>query len=253
METSRLTSPLLKFRAEHVVQPRLEEIEKAYLNRDFQIFGKITMQDSNQFHATCLDTYPPIFYLNDTSKVIMRLCHVINSYYGDIRAAYTFDAGPNAVIYCLERDAAMIAAAMAKFFPAPDALDDYCNNPTELGRVINDNSLLPTALVAKLNETGRLPIPGDVKYIFLTKSGPGPISQPSSESLLDPASGLPVQPSSKHKRMVIAPAKKNLDNLTAQLNSRYYKFLLRDTTAMLIFTGAALGVIIAARSLLHKN
>jgi diphosphomevalonate decarboxylase len=103
METSRLTSPLLQHRAASIVQPRLEEMEKAYLEKDFQIFGKLTMQDSNQFHATCLDTYPPIFYMNDTSKVIMRLVHVINSYYNEIRAAYTFDAGPNAVIYTLEK------------------------------------------------------------------------------------------------------------------------------------------------------
>jgi diphosphomevalonate decarboxylase len=103
METSRLTSPLLQYRAASIVQPRLEEMEKAYLEKDFQIFGKLTMQDSNQFHATCLDTYPPIFYMNDTSKVIIRLVHVINSYYNEIRAAYTFDAGPNAVIYTLEK------------------------------------------------------------------------------------------------------------------------------------------------------
>lgn len=51
-----------------VVEPRLAEIEKAYLEKDFSTFGKITMQDSNQFHATCLDTYPPIFYMNDVSR-----------------------------------------------------------------------------------------------------------------------------------------------------------------------------------------
>jgi diphosphomevalonate decarboxylase len=28
------------------------------------------MADSNQFHATCLDTLPPIFYLNDTSRQV---------------------------------------------------------------------------------------------------------------------------------------------------------------------------------------
>lgn len=51
-----------------VVEPRLAEMEKAYLEKDFETFGKLTMQDSNQFHATCLDTYPPIFYMNDISR-----------------------------------------------------------------------------------------------------------------------------------------------------------------------------------------
>ena len=102
METSRLTSPLLAHRAAHVVQGRLEELEKAYLAKDFETFGRITMQDSNQFHAVCLDTYPPIFYMNDTSKMIIRLVHVLNAALGGVKAAYTFDAGPNAVIYTTE-------------------------------------------------------------------------------------------------------------------------------------------------------
>ena len=70
METSRLTSLLLQHRASHIVQQRLDEIEQAYLNKDFETFGRITMQDSNQFHAVCLDTYPPIFYMNDVSKLL---------------------------------------------------------------------------------------------------------------------------------------------------------------------------------------
>ncbi len=31
----------------------------------------IIIQDSNQFHAICLDTYPPIFYLNQFSKQVI--------------------------------------------------------------------------------------------------------------------------------------------------------------------------------------
>ena len=103
METSRLTSPLLQYRAASVVQPRLAEQEAAFLAKDFETFGRITMQDSNQFHAVCLDTYPPVFYMNDVSKAIIRLVHVINTHYQTVKAAYTFDAGPNAVIYCLEK------------------------------------------------------------------------------------------------------------------------------------------------------
>lgn len=102
METSRLTSLLLAHRATHIVQDRLDQISKAYLERDFETFGRITMQDSNQFHAVCLDTYPPIFYMNDTSKMIIRIVHALNAALGGVKAAYTFDAGPNAVIYTTE-------------------------------------------------------------------------------------------------------------------------------------------------------
>lgn len=102
METSRLTSLLLQHRASHIVQQRLDEIEQAFLNKDFETFGRITMQDSNQFHAVCLDTYPPIFYMNDVSKSIIKLVHAFNEQMGKVAAAYTFDAGPNAVIYTLD-------------------------------------------------------------------------------------------------------------------------------------------------------
>lgn len=103
METSRKTSLLLQHRAAHIVEGRLAEIERAFLNKDFETFGRITMQDSNQFHAVCMDTYPPIFYMNDVSKSIIKLVHVFNDFYGGVRAAYTFDAGPNAVIYTLDK------------------------------------------------------------------------------------------------------------------------------------------------------
>jgi diphosphomevalonate decarboxylase len=203
METSKKTSALLAHRAQEVVQPRLEAIEKAYLERDFETFGRITMQDSNQFLAICLDTYPPIFYMNDTSKMIIRLCSIINEHYGCVKAAYTFDAGPNAVIYCLDKDASMIFSVMTKYFPAPGALRDYCNNVAEYAEAISKHAFLPSQLLQSLAKTGRTPTAGDVKYMFYTRSGPGPVEQPQSEALLNPASGLPVPAGPKHAQMKV--------------------------------------------------
>jgi diphosphomevalonate decarboxylase len=60
------------------------------------------MRDSNSFHATCLDSWPPIFYMNDISRAAVRLVHDINRVSSKTLCAYTFDAGPNAVIYYLE-------------------------------------------------------------------------------------------------------------------------------------------------------
>ncbi|ORY08892.1 GHMP kinase [Clohesyomyces aquaticus] len=83
---------------------RMLEMQKRFRRRIFEGFGKVTMMDSNSFHATCLDTYPPIFYLNDVSRAAIKTVECINAATGKIVAAYTFDAGPNAVIYYLEEN-----------------------------------------------------------------------------------------------------------------------------------------------------
>ena len=119
MSDSVKTSKLLGYRAANLVDSSMAKIEEAYKARDFATFGAITMADSNQFHATCLDTTPPIFYLNDTSRKIISVVHKYNTFKGSVRAAYTFDAGPNAVIYTTSRDLEEIAGLMVRHFPDP--------------------------------------------------------------------------------------------------------------------------------------
>ena len=44
------------------------------------VCNRLTLvQDSNQFHAVCLDTYPPIFYMNDVSRLIVQLITRLNA------------------------------------------------------------------------------------------------------------------------------------------------------------------------------
>lgn len=76
----------LQFRAEAVVPARIAEMTRYITERDFQGFGQLTMKDSNQFHATCLDTFPPISYLNDVSRRIIHLVHCFNTHYGQTKA-----------------------------------------------------------------------------------------------------------------------------------------------------------------------
>lgn len=57
----------------------------AIRQKDFAAFGELTMKDSNQFHATCLDTYPPIFYLSDVSRGIISMVHRYNQHCGETR------------------------------------------------------------------------------------------------------------------------------------------------------------------------
>ncbi|GAB2276878.1 Diphosphomevalonate decarboxylase mvd2, peroxisomal [Dionaea muscipula] len=73
MRDSVETSMLLKHRAEEVVPKRIREMEEAIKSRDFPTFAHLSCADSNQFHAVCLDTSPPIFYMNDTSHRIISI------------------------------------------------------------------------------------------------------------------------------------------------------------------------------------
>ena len=75
-------------------------MEAAIADRDFSAFGELAMRDSNSFHATCADTWPPIFYMDDASRAAVRVCERVNEGRGgEIVCAYTFDAGPNAVVF----------------------------------------------------------------------------------------------------------------------------------------------------------
>ena len=79
MKRSVMTSDFLKFRAEKILPARILEMEKAIKTKNFERFAELTMIDSNQIHATCLDTYPPCTYMNDTSHCIIDLVHSYNA------------------------------------------------------------------------------------------------------------------------------------------------------------------------------
>jgi diphosphomevalonate decarboxylase len=117
MQRSVGTSSLLAHRVAYVVPDRMAAMTKAIRARDFQQFAEITMQDSNSFHAVCLDTFPPIFYMNDVSRAIVQLIIAYNDAHGEYKAAYTFDAGPNAVIYTTSEHIDPIRRLLRKYFP----------------------------------------------------------------------------------------------------------------------------------------
>lgn len=90
MKTSVATSSLIKYRAQVVVPKRVAAIREAIINKDFENFAKITMQDSNQFHAVCLDTFPPCVYMNDVSHAIIEMVHAFNSCSGGNKVRIIF-------------------------------------------------------------------------------------------------------------------------------------------------------------------
>ncbi|KAK9770681.1 putative GHMP kinase [Seiridium cardinale] len=122
MQQTVATSGLFKQRIEQVVPENMDLMEKAIAAKDFAKFAEVTMRDSNSFHATCADTYPPIFYMNDVSRAAVRAVETINAAAGKTVAAYTFDAGPNAVIYYLEEDS---EAVLGTFNPLLQSIDGW--------------------------------------------------------------------------------------------------------------------------------
>uniref|UniRef100_A0A8D1V9D5 Diphosphomevalonate decarboxylase n=1 Tax=Sus scrofa TaxID=9823 RepID=A0A8D1V9D5_PIG len=182
MQTSVETSALLRFRAEALVPARMAEMARCIRERDFQAFGQLTMKDSNQFHATCLDTFPPISYLSDTSQRVIRLVHRFNAHHGCTKVAYSFDAGPNAVIFALDDTVPEFVAAVQHSFPPEPNGDKFLQGlPVE-------PALLSDELKAAL---GTDPTPGGIRYIIATQVGPGPqvLDDPGAH-LLGP-DGLP--------------------------------------------------------------
>jgi diphosphomevalonate decarboxylase len=164
MQTTVQTSQLFKTRAEVVVPAAMAEMEKAIAERDFEAFAKVTIRDSNSFHATCLDTSPPIFYLNDVSRAAIRAVESINQRAGKMVAAYTFDAGPNAVIYYLEDDRDVVVG------PFKAALGEKEGWAGEQGAAV------ATGRIAQEDERVMSSLKSGVSRIILTGVGEGPIS-----------------------------------------------------------------------------
>ena len=175
MQATVATSTLFQYRANVVVPDRMERMTKAIRERDFATFADLTMKDSNSFHAVCLDTSPPIFYMNDISTGIIRLVEELNIVAGKTVAAYTFDAGPNAVIYYVEENERWIMALLKTCFEGVSGLEKI----QEASGVLDD----------EFNRKLVDPVLGGVSRVILTRVGGGP-ERVSDRSLID-ETGMP--------------------------------------------------------------
>ncbi|XAR53500.1 Diphosphomevalonate decarboxylase [Bertholletia excelsa] len=199
MRDSVETSMLIQHRAKEVVPKRIVQMEEAIKNRDFSSFAHLSCADSNQFHAVCLDTCPPIFYMNDTSHRIIGCVEKWNRSEEAPQVAYTFDAGPNAVLIARNRNAAalMLQRLLFHFPPKSDAdLSSY---------VVGDKSILQDAGIKDIKDVEALPPPpeikdnipaqkykGEVSYFICTRPGRGPvILTDESQALLSSETGFP--------------------------------------------------------------
>ncbi|KAK4496673.1 hypothetical protein PRZ48_012655 [Zasmidium cellare] len=165
MQQTVASSVLFQHRADEVVPKRMKAMEKAIHNRDFESFAVLTMKDSNNFHACCLDTQPPIFYMNDTSKAAIRMCEAINSTQPNEKpiCAYTFDAGPNAVVYYLAEHEDLVAGTFKAI------VGDKTGWEGKRGQNIKVKSDVPEGTQAAVDL-----LKSGVSRVILTSVGDGP-------------------------------------------------------------------------------
>jgi diphosphomevalonate decarboxylase len=90
------------------MEAKIEECKRFILERNAPALFELVMRDAMSMHACMMDTYPPIIYLNDASRRVIAAVHKHNEAAGAIECGYTFDAGPNAHVYCLEKNVASV-------------------------------------------------------------------------------------------------------------------------------------------------
>lgn len=177
MQQTVATSGLFRERVARVVPENMAAMERAVRERDFPAFAELTMRESNSFHATCADTYPPIFYMNDVSRAAVRAVEAVNERAGRTVAAYTFDAGPNAVVYYLEQDK---AAVLGTFYGILGAQTDGWKDEARA---------LGSEAAFQLDEAVAGAIRGGVSRVIMTGVGEGPAK---AEEHLVEENGTPV-------------------------------------------------------------
>ncbi|KAI5081807.1 hypothetical protein GOP47_0001550 [Adiantum capillus-veneris] len=190
MQDSVNTSKLLLHRAKEIVPKVMVEMRKAIKERDFATFARICCADSNQFHATCLDTSPPIFYLNDTSKRIISMVERWNKAEGTPQAAYTFDAGPNAVLFAPDKAKAceLLSRLLFYFPPASDKkISSYVVGDVDMLAFKEVDSCFQPPEAEGTNCTRSF---GELDHILCTRPGEGPLVL--KDHLVDSSTGLPI-------------------------------------------------------------
>ncbi|CAG0886024.1 unnamed protein product [Darwinula stevensoni] len=177
----RETSGLLRQRLLSV-GGRKEDLIEAIKRKNFEQFAKLVMQDSNEMHAVCLDSYPPLMYMNDASHAVCQIVHEYNSAIGQTVVAYTFDAGPNPCLMMQE-------SISSDFMGLLEYFSGVMKNGTWKGIPVS-RKYPSDELLSKI-PSAQSPKPIPVEMIISTRIGEGPQVLPQDSSLID-SFGFPV-------------------------------------------------------------
>ena len=104
-----------------------------------------------------------------------------------MQAAYTFDAGPNAVVYTRAEDVPAVLAMMLQHFPPPEG--------TPVSTFVSRPDVAEAASAAEGPEALRCKeggaSPGAVQKVYVSTVGGGPRRLAEEDALANPETGLP--------------------------------------------------------------
>lgn len=105
MQLSVESSSFLKKKVLHNAK-RVVELKGILEREDYPSLFRLMITESDELHYICSqDTIPPLMYLNEQSRKIIK---VVKEDLSPSLAGYTFDAGPNAFVFCRLNDMSVV-------------------------------------------------------------------------------------------------------------------------------------------------
>ena len=115
MDYSLETSNLMKYRlSEGMAEKNIARVKQSLQDFDFPALASVIMQECRTLHAICLETDPPLFYMNDISRAIISEVVKINKD-GPPKVAYSLDAGCHVFLFSLEENYSLVKEIASRF------------------------------------------------------------------------------------------------------------------------------------------
>lgn len=125
------TSPFYQTRLLRVPK-KIKAMKQAIEDKNFALFGKILEADAIELHVITLTSDPAIIYWDPATIRIMKLCQTLRQQ--GLPVYFTFDAGPQPVLFCLQKDAKKLETIIRS---TKGVLDIIVNKPAEGARLID--------------------------------------------------------------------------------------------------------------------